>query len=65
MVTGIMFLLGVIPGMPHFVFLLLAAATGGLAYLAVKRSKQKDLPEDIDFSFASTKASSICLDINF
>ena len=48
MVTGIMFLLGVIPGMPHFVFLLLAAATGGLAYLAVKRSKQEEIPEELD-----------------
>ena len=47
-VTGIMALLGVIPGMPHFVFLLLAAATGGLAYLAVTRAKQKGLPEEID-----------------
>ena len=47
-VTGIMALLGVIPGMPHFVFLLLAAATGGLAYVAVKRAKQNGLPEEID-----------------
>ena len=47
-VTGIMALLGVIPGMPHFVFLLLAAATGGLAYLAVTRAKQNGLPEEID-----------------
>jgi len=47
-VTGIMTLLGVIPGMPHFVFLLLAAATGTLAYFAVRRSRQEDLPEPID-----------------
>jgi flagellar biosynthesis protein FlhA len=47
-VTGIMALLGVIPGMPHFVFLLLAAGTGGLAYLAVRRSKQQDMPEEVD-----------------
>ena len=47
-VTGIMTLLGVIPGMPHFVFLLLAAMTGSLAYLAVKRSKQDNEPEALD-----------------
>jgi len=48
LVTGIMALLGVIPGMPHFVFLLLAAATGGLAYVALQRSKQEKLPESQD-----------------
>jgi flagellar biosynthesis protein FlhA len=48
LVTGIMALLGVIPGMPHFVFLLLAAATGGLAYVALQRSKQEKLPEPQD-----------------
>jgi len=47
-VTGIMALLGVIPGMPHFVFLLLATCTGGLAYLAVKNSKAQALPEEAD-----------------
>jgi flagellar biosynthesis protein FlhA len=47
-VTGIMTLLGVIPGMPHFVFLLLATCTGGLAYLAVKNSKKEALPEEVD-----------------
>jgi flagellar biosynthesis protein FlhA len=47
-VSGIMFLLGVIPGMPHFVFLLLSAATGVLAYFAVKRSKQEVVPEEVD-----------------
>ncbi|MEZ7840903.1 MAG: flagellar biosynthesis protein FlhA [Pseudomonadales bacterium] len=47
-VTGIMTLLGVIPGMPHFIFLLLAAITGGFAYLAVKRSRQDDKPEVVD-----------------
>ena len=47
-VTGIMTLLGVIPGMPHFVFLLLAAATGTLAYFAVRRSRQEERPEPVD-----------------
>jgi flagellar biosynthesis protein FlhA len=47
-VTGIMALLGVIPGMPHFVFLLLAAGTGGLAYLAVKSAKRDTMPEEVD-----------------
>jgi flagellar biosynthesis protein FlhA len=47
-VSGIMFLLGVIPGMPHFVFLLLSAATGVLAYFAIKRSKQEVVPEEVD-----------------
>ena len=47
-VTGIMALLGVIPGMPHFVFLLLATGTGGLAYLAVKSAKRETIPEEVD-----------------
>jgi flagellar biosynthesis protein FlhA len=48
MVAGIMTLLGVIPGMPHFVFLLLAAVTGWLAYLAYKKSQIVEQPVDVD-----------------
>jgi flagellar biosynthesis protein FlhA len=41
-ITGVILgILGLIPGMPHFAFLLLAAAIGGLAYYM---AKQKALP---------------------
>ena len=35
--AGVMFVMGVIPGMPHFVFLLFAATIGGTAYFGSKR----------------------------
>jgi flagellar biosynthesis protein FlhA len=38
--AGILGVLGLIPGMPHFVFLLLAAALGGLAWWTAERGRQ-------------------------
>jgi len=38
--AGIIGMMGLIPGMPHFAFLLLAAALGGLTYFIMKRAKQ-------------------------
>jgi flagellar biosynthesis protein FlhA len=37
--AAILLTLGIIPGMPHLVFLLLGAAVGGLAYMIVKRKQ--------------------------
>jgi len=38
--AAILVILGIIPGMPHLVFLLLGGAVGGLAYMITKRSRQ-------------------------
>ena len=38
--AGIIAIMGLIPGMPHFSFLLLAAGLGGLAYFILQRTKQ-------------------------
>jgi len=38
--SGVLTLMGVVPGMPHFAFLSLAAIVGGTAYLMYKRSKE-------------------------
>lgn len=38
--AGVLGLIGVIPGMPNVMFLLLAAVCGGVAYLLAKRQKQ-------------------------
>jgi flagellar biosynthesis protein FlhA len=37
--AGILTILGLIPGMPHFAFLLLASAIGGLAWRTIKRQQ--------------------------
>jgi len=38
--AGIIGIMGLIPGMPHFAFLLLATALSGLTYLILQRAKQ-------------------------
>ena len=38
--TGVLTLMGIVPGMPHFAFLTLAAVVGGMAYLMHKRAQQ-------------------------
>jgi flagellar biosynthesis protein FlhA len=43
--AGILGVLGLIPGMPHFVFLLLAAAIGALAWWTLQRQEEKRLAE--------------------
>ncbi|MBL4822096.1 MAG: flagellar biosynthesis protein FlhA [Colwellia sp.] len=39
--SGVMFVMGVIPGMPHFVFLLFSAIIAGTAYLGSQRKANK------------------------
>jgi flagellar biosynthesis protein FlhA len=39
--SGVMFVMGVIPGMPHFVFLLFSALIAGTAYLGSQRKVDK------------------------
>jgi len=39
--AGVMTIMGIVPGMPHFAFLSLAACLGGLAYFIEYRKKQK------------------------
>ncbi|MDX2367174.1 MAG: flagellar biosynthesis protein FlhA [Colwellia sp.] len=41
--SGVMFVIGVIPGMPHFVFLLFSAVIAGTAYLGSQRKVNKAL----------------------
>ena len=38
--AGILAILGLVPGMPHFVFLLLASACAGIGYMTLRRSGQ-------------------------
>ncbi|PJE55257.1 flagellar biosynthesis protein FlhA [Marinomonas sp. BSi20584] len=42
--AGVMTIMGIVPGMPHFSFLSLAACLGGLAYFLEYRKKQKPKP---------------------
>jgi flagellar biosynthesis protein FlhA len=42
---GILFVMGVVPGMPHIPFLLLAAMIGGFAYWRMKKEKREALIE--------------------
>ncbi len=41
--AGIMTIMGIIPGMPHFAFLSLAAAAGGAAWWVVKKEQQRKI----------------------
>ncbi len=43
--AGVLFLLGVIPGMPHLVFLAFAAAIGGLAWWRLQEERKPKAPE--------------------
>ncbi|STX43252.1 flagellar biosynthesis protein FlhA [Legionella donaldsonii] len=43
--AAIIGLIGLIPGMPHIAFLLLAAGLGGIAFLLIKQNKQKTKDE--------------------
>ncbi|MBI5784007.1 MAG: flagellar biosynthesis protein FlhA [Rhodocyclales bacterium] len=45
--AGILGVLGLIPGMPHFVFLLLAVGIGGLAWWTVQRQQEKQAREAV------------------
>ncbi len=43
--AGIIFLVGLVPGLPHLPFLLLALATGGLSYVAWQTHEKNQLDE--------------------
>jgi flagellar biosynthesis protein FlhA len=43
--SSVLFLLGIIPGMPHFAFLTLAAASAGVAYLTKQRDERRLVEE--------------------
>jgi flagellar biosynthesis protein FlhA len=43
--AGVLFLMGIIPGMPHVAFLGLSAACGGLAFFILHRNQQGELEE--------------------
>ena len=45
--AAVLALLGLIPGMPNLVFLLLGSATGGLAYMVAKRQRREAEPEPV------------------
>ncbi|MCL9774507.1 flagellar biosynthesis protein FlhA [Vibrio methylphosphonaticus] len=49
--SGIMFVMGIVPGMPHFAFLLLSILAGGGAYWMMRKQKkaeeQKNLPAEL------------------
>ena len=47
-VAGILTLLGLVPGMPHLVFLLLAAAVGGLGYWSMKHARKASSADQIE-----------------
>ncbi|WP_264877033.1 flagellar biosynthesis protein FlhA [Vibrio agarivorans] len=57
--SGILFVMGIVPGMPHFAFLLLAALSGGWAYWINKKHQQRkeepNLPATKDSEPASLK----------
>ncbi|MDC0602537.1 flagellar biosynthesis protein FlhA [Aliiglaciecola sp.] len=47
--TGILFVMGIVPGMPHFAFLGFASIVGGVAYFNVWSAKRKaEEPEVLD-----------------
>ncbi len=43
--AGIIFLVGLVPGLPHFPFLVLSAITGGLSYLAFRTREKAELDQ--------------------
>lgn len=43
--AGVLFVMGVIPGMPHFAFLSLAFACGGIAFFIHKKKQQEQVEE--------------------
>jgi flagellar biosynthesis protein FlhA len=54
--AGVIGALGIIPGMPNLVFILLASALGGSAYWITKRKKEVDLV-DIDHPMELSRAA--------
>ncbi|KTC86403.1 flagellar biosynthesis protein FlhA [Legionella brunensis] len=54
--AAIIGIIGLIPGMPHIAFLILAVGLGGIAYMLIKQHKQKAKAEKIAESTANTGA---------
>ena len=54
--AGILALLGVVPGMPHFIFLLLAFATAGIGFMALRRQIQQDNPAPVAASATDVRS---------
>ncbi len=44
--SGVMFTLGIVPGLPHIPFFLLSLASGGLAYIFSKTATSKETPQE-------------------
>ena len=55
--SGVMFVMGIIPGMPHLAFLIFAALTGSLAYFGekYKKAKVKELAEQANIEKVENK----------
>ena len=54
--AGVLFLLGIVPGMPHFVFLLFAAIIGAFAFW-ISREKAKPSPAELERQQAASAAA--------
>ncbi len=46
--SGILFVMGIVPGMPHFAFLFFAVVVGGIGYLVQYLDKKKPSQEELD-----------------
>jgi flagellar biosynthesis protein FlhA len=55
--AGVLGFLGILPGMPHVAFLLLALGAGGVAYLAKQQKGQQKLSDAMETQSAQTQAS--------
>jgi flagellar biosynthesis protein FlhA len=56
--SGVLFILGLIPGLPHVAFLSLSVITGAVAYNIIRKSKLKAVEEERAVSEAPPAASS-------
>ncbi|MCU0930990.1 MAG: flagellar biosynthesis protein FlhA [Serpentinimonas sp.] len=54
--AGVLFLLGIVPGMPHFVFLLFAAIIGAFAFW-ISREKAQPSPAELERQQAASAAA--------
>lgn len=59
--AGVMGVLGLIPGMPHFAFLLIAAAMGGIAWWLEQRAVQLELAARAPAPIPTTSAADVPL----
>lgn len=55
-VAGILFLMGIVPGMPHFAFLTMAALIGGMAYFRARTMKEEVAGELVEQERAVTES---------